>query len=442
MGVRAKGGGALGRGAEPILAGLVLAAAVAAFLFLRRFGYLPSPFYHFKNDTFLDWYEPAFWAHRPGPYAQGQAIYPPLAFDLLRFLTRAECYGQSPESARVCDASGYLVTTLFLPINFLLALMAFRRAGVTAAVSRALALSLGASMLYGWERGNLVLPCFAAFTLGIGALAPRSAFRFAAQALCINLKPYLLIVPFTAFLRRRWREAFGVGVASAALYLISAWALGAGGPMELGHNLLAFMTAPADRRYGVFQFSTTYDSLLQVLAYSAPLRDYLGPGLVAVMRILAPILMGASCGAAALCLFGALARPEAISAERAAAIGFSIMFVFASPGAYALIFLLFLVFQEAGRGWGVRLAVLAAYLWCIPWDYNLAPVMHESNFSFLAGRPVGFELSLTLGELLRPALVLLIQVGLVMDTLPRLACALRRGQSTTMPVIAPEATSR
>ncbi|MDE2357025.1 MAG: hypothetical protein KGL69_09755, partial [Alphaproteobacteria bacterium] len=395
------------------------------------------------NDTFLDWYEPAFWANHPDTYASGDAIYPPLAFEFVRLLSSSGCYAATPEAARACDASGFVTITLFMPINFILAVLAFRKAGIGAPWPRALALSLSASMLYGWERGNLVLPCFAAFTLGIGALAPRLGPRVLAQAICLNLKPYLLVVPFTAFLRRRWVEAFAVGGAALAIYLASSWAFGSGGPGELGRNMLRFMTAPADARYGIFQFSTTYDSLLQVLASSAPLRAYLGPDTVALVRVLVPIVIGVSSGLASLCLLGAVARPQALSAERAAAIGLSIMFVFASPGAYALIFLLFLIFQEPWDNRGLTLALVAAYLWCIPWDYNLAPVIHETNFSFLAGRPVGFELSLTLGELLRPALVLLMQIGLVWATAPGLVRAVRSPlRRTPSAVIAPEAVNR
>jgi hypothetical protein len=382
-------------------------------LFFLKAGYLPSPFYHSKNDTFMDWYNPAYWAHRPGAYALARSFYPPQAFEFLRLLTPAACYRVSDLAGRACDASGYLASSLCLAANFGLALIAFRRDSPVSAWPRAVALSFSASMLYGWERGNLVLPCFTAFILAYGGLVRSPWPRAALAGVAVNFKPYLLIMPVTQLLRRDWPGFCQFCVACLGLYIASFVAFGAGDPVRIALDAVSFMMAPGDRRYGIFQFTTTYDSLLGVLDSSAPLRLYLGAGLVTASRIILPFVMALGATGATLCLIAGVWRPRALTPARTAALGLTLIFVFSSPGAYALIFLLFLVFLEPWRGPGSIIALIAAYLWCIPWDYNLAPVMHETNFSFLAGHPVGVELSLTLGELLRPGLVLLMQYGLV-----------------------------
>jgi len=428
---------------EHILAAIVCGAAIGVALFFLKFGYLPSPFYHWKNDTFMDWYNPAYWAHRPDAYDRVHAFYPPIAFELLRLLTRPACYEASALIGRRCDVSGYVTISSFLALNFLLSLTAFRRNAAASAWPRAIALGLSASMLYGWERGNLVLPCFAAFILSYGDLVGPAWARAAFAGVAANLKPYLLIVPLTQLLRRDGSSFWRFGVASFAIYVVSFLLFGAGNPVQIARNAIHFMMAPADLRYGIFEFTTTYDSLLGVLDVSAPLRLYLGEALVDASRIAIPILMALGTAGAMLCLLAGASRPAALSPARAAALGLTLIFVFGSPGAYALIFLLFLVFLESGRSPGSMVALIAAYLWCIPWDYNLAPLIHETNFSFLAGRPVGVELSLTVGELLRPGLVLLMQYGLVAasigDLLSRHPKPPKSGPS---PFIAPRGPSR
>jgi hypothetical protein len=398
---------------EHILAAIICGAAIGVGLFFLKFGYLPSPFYHWKNDTFMDWYNPAYWAHRPDAYERVHSFYPPIAFEFLRLLTHPACYAGSALMGRRCDVFGYVTITFFLILSFLLSLSAFRRNAGASAWPRAIALGLSASMLYGWERGNLVLPCFAAFVISYGGLVRSAWARAAFAGVAANFKPYLLIIPVTQLLRRDWRAFCRFCVAGLAIYVFSFLLFGAGNPVQIARNAIHFMMAPADRRYGIFEFTTTYDSLLGVLESSAPLRLYLGQGLVGAARIVLPILMILGAVGATLCLMAGAWRPGALLPARGAALGLTLIFVFGSPGAYALIFLLFLVFLEPWRGAGSIIALIAAYLWCIPWDYNLAPVMHETNFSFLAGHPVGVELSLTVGELLRPGLVLMMQFGLV-----------------------------
>ncbi len=422
---------------EYLLAALVCAAAVGVALFFLKFGYLPSPFYHWKNDTFMDWYNPAYWAHRPDAYERVHSFYPPIAFEFLRLLTRSACYRGSALAGRGCDVSGYVTITAFLLINVVLSLLAFRRSVRTRAWPRAIALGLGASMLYGWERGNLVLPCFTAFVLAYGGLVRSPWLRAALTGVAVNLKPYLLIMPVTQLLRRDWPAFCRFCVGALVVYGLSFALFGAGDPWEIARNAVGFMMAPADRRYGIFQFTTTYDSLLGVLDSSVPLRLYLGASVVTASRIVLPILMILGAAGATVCLIAGAWRPAALTPARTAALGLTLIFVFGSPGAYALIFLLFLVFLEPWRGAGSTIALIAAYVWCIPWDYNLAPVIHETNFSFLAGRPVGVELSLTLGELLRPGLVLLMQYGLVAASAAELT-----SRASPLALIAPSGPSR
>lgn len=403
----------------------------ATVLYLQNYGYLPSPFFHFKSETFMDWYNPAYWAHHAGIYSVARSVYPPLSFDFLRLFSAPSCYTRSGIIGRGCDILGFVTITIFLFINLILAMLIFWREGQYTALPRALAISLGSSMLYGWERGNLVLPCFTAFMLAYGAMVRSASLRALLAAVAVNFKPYLLILPVTQALRRDWPGVIRFSVACLGVYLVSFVILRAGSPFELARDAFEFLVAHGDNRYGIFQFTTTYDSLLALLGASVPLRLFLGETIVGLARVVLPTVMALGAAGATLCLLGAVVRPGAVDERRLAAIGLSLMFVFGSPGAYALVFLLFLVFLEPWRGAGRIIALIGAYLWCVPWDFNLAPVLHETTFSFLSGRPVRVELFLTLGELIRPGLVLMIQFGLVAASIPDLRRALRRQPAPT-----------
>jgi hypothetical protein len=80
---------------------------------------------------------------------------------------------------------------------------------------------------------------------------------------------------------------------------------------------------------------------------------------------------------------------------------------------YVQIFLFFLLFFEPFRG-PVRITVLVTtYLLSIPADFTLLPVIHAPAWSYLGGRQVVADFGLSLGQLLRPAGLLIIQFGLI-----------------------------
>ena len=91
----------------PIIETLLALAVVASFgwtaLVFHRTGYLPQPFVFDTNDTFMDWFNTAYWAHHPGAYDIWQSIYPPLSFVFLKLVGLPGCYLDSPFYARDCD---------------------------------------------------------------------------------------------------------------------------------------------------------------------------------------------------------------------------------------------------------------------------------------------------------------------------------------------------
>ena len=59
--------------------------AIYYFFYLVKFGYLPAPFIFDKSNTFMDFFNPLYWAFDEGRYTEWGSVYPPLNFFLLRF---------------------------------------------------------------------------------------------------------------------------------------------------------------------------------------------------------------------------------------------------------------------------------------------------------------------------------------------------------------------
>ena len=113
--------------------------------------------------------------------------------------------------------------------------------------------------------------------------------------------------------------------------------------------------------------------------------------------------------------------------QRLGGLAMALFLTTTNPGGYAEIFLIYFVFQEKFRAIGLIVALISTYLLCIPWDYSLFKIAHQIEDSYLSNRTVGYDLSVTLGTLVRPALVLAIDLGLVWASLADMYRALRSG---------------
>jgi len=71
-------------------------------------------------------------------------------------------------------------------------------------------------------------------------------------------------------------------------------------------------------------------------------------------------------------------------------------------------------------GVGKIIALTAAYLWCIPYDLPLLNLGFHTGYSFLGDRMVSQAVTISLGEFLRPVLILAIEFGLIGSSLAQL----------------------
>lgn len=415
---------------RPLLPEIALALAVLASLgwtlrFFFEFGYLPQPFVFDTNDSFMDWFNTAYWANNRGIYDVWRSIYPPLSFVFLDATSLPGCYLQSPFYARDCDWLARSTITAFYLVDVALAWICFHRLDRRTAPMRTVAIALGLPMLFTLERGNLILVAFAFFIVAHGPVTASKPWRWFAAAVTINFKPYLVLPMFAHAVKRDWRTLEVAGVATVALYLVTLALVGSGTPMELASNTANWVVFQGGQVWNEVNYSTSYAPLLMFRTLDVPLLQFVPSRLIETIEFLVPIVIRSTQLVALAALAAAWLQPKALPAQRIAAILLGAYLVTQSPGGYTQLFLLFLVLMERWRGAGPIAAITAAYLLCLAGDWPLATVLDVTGTSWLGERTVTASFGLTAGHFIRPGLIALIVWALALDSLARVVRAHR-----------------
>lgn len=404
---------------EWLLAACVALAGLSDLWRAWHLGYLPQPFFYESSDTWMDWFNTAWWAHDRGIYDSWASIYPPLSFVILKVLGLPQCYrGPLPgPELRLCDWLGVGAIHALYLLDAVLVAWAFVRMDRRTALPRAFALVAGMPLLYGLERGNLVLLAFACMVLAFGRVLRSARLRWLALAVMINLKVYLISALAAQLLRRRWRWFEGGLLVTVLVYLASYLLLGIGTPGEVVANVLAF--ARGGNAAGVLDvwYAASYAPLATLLASTDfPISTLIGSQIVETGgRIVAVAVHGGQ----AIILAGAAAtwlRPGLVPPFRATLFGVALALITSEAGGYTICLILFFVMMERWEGLLCPAAITIAYLLCIPGDIVLSTIAPMVQDSFLAGHTVSVQHGIGLGMFLRPLLVILAPALLALHT--------------------------
>jgi predicted outer membrane lipoprotein len=403
---------------EFVFAAIILFAIYKFIVFFHYEGYLPVPFFDNAGDTFMDWYNTVYWGYRGGTYDEWFAIYPPFAFLFMMSFSLPSCYSASALIGRECDPLGAWVVTAFGILNAVLVYLEYRKADSRTALPRAVAVGLGTSALFGWERGNVIVCCFTFYILAHGTMVRSVWLRWLFFGMTVNLKPYLILMVLGRLLRRKWRWAEGCGVSCVLIYVVSYMIFGKGNPFELISNMFMFSGTPENVTIYFLDYATTYNAMLEILKTQLPLMFYLGSKPMEMVEHIAPLVIKLADLGVLICCAGALLRPTKLSSFRISAMAMVLLLTTTKTvGGYAEVFLFFFVFFEKWDRVGQVVALVAAYALCVPWDMILVNIIHVDSDAWLSGRSVNFNFGLTLGGLVRPGLLLAIQYGLVVASL-------------------------
>lgn len=210
--------------------GIVLLFNLAGFIYYVHFafvnGYLPSPFLYDKSDTFMDLFNPMYWAYNDGRYTDWGSVYPPLNYFILKcinFVFAGEAYS-SPALMR--DNAPYIIAGFCLIYFMLPALVIQTKLWQEfSKIEKFLiyfVIILSAPMLFTLERGNLIL--LAPILLAL-ALSKTGMTRNIYVAILINLKPYFALLLIYYFARKKWKELAICTMFSGLIFVITGLAL-------------------------------------------------------------------------------------------------------------------------------------------------------------------------------------------------------------------------
>lgn len=403
---------------EPAFALAIAGGLVWAMGYLYVYRNLPQPFFYDPTDTWMDWFNTSYWAHDHGAYDSWQSIYPPLSFIFLRVFSTPGCAQLSNNAARSCDWVGVGALHGFYILNVILIVLAYLRIDRRTALPRSIALGAGLPMLYGLDRGNLVIVCFTAFVLAYGPLVQSARLRWLAAALAINFKVYLVasLVPF--IVRGRWLWFEGAVLATSLVYLVTWGLIGSGSIGQIIDNIGGF--TGTYQAIGILDlwYAGTFGPALSLLQGGGfPITAALGSDLTASLETLLPLLMHIGQGMIVMAFVAAWVRPEVAPTLRLVTLGVALALITSEAGGYTQTMILFGVFAEPWRGPARKIAILAAYVLCLPFDIVFFPIPSVLLDSYLGGQPTLGDFGAAYGPFVRPALLIVIAVALSSATI-------------------------
>lgn len=412
---------------ELLLLGLILAAVAWVVNTVIVDGYLPQPFLFDTRDTFMDWFNTAYWAHNGGAYSVWRTVYPPLSFAFLKLFGMPSCYGADAlYGGRSCDVLGQVSLFAFYFLGMALAFAALHRNDPRTGWLRGLALCFSYPALFVLERGNLIVPCFVFFVLAYGNLLRNGWSRALAMAITINFKPYLLVPAAALAIPRNWRMLEIALIATVGVYFASYGIVGEGSPIEMIDNTFNWVEVTTGASLGDVYQTTTLNTFFDAIDQGFRILQFIDSGGLEFWMDIMRISMLIVQSLAVASLVGAWLQPQALTANRAALLLFTLALTIRSPGGYTEIFVLFLLFLEPWKRPGQIVALIAGYLIAVPYDVVFAQVLNRYLDSWLTGRAVVGYFGVSYGIFLRPALLLLMLAGLSYDTLSQTIKAHRR----------------
>jgi hypothetical protein len=418
-----------------LLAALLLLQLVGLWYFAgyyRDWGYLPSPFLSDKGDTFMDMFNPMFFADVPDRYTEWKSVYPPLSYVVLRALkiiAIPDWKDLTPFGLRIAGGNVIFIHLLasFAMVAAVLCTPAWKG---FSRLEKALlfgCFAASAPFLFAVERGNLVV--YAMFFLAL-ALSSRRALQFLTVAMLVNLKPYFVLLMGAFLLKGRIRDFFLAVLATGCLYVLTGLLLGDPNFLLSVSNLFAFAQSGT-----LFTFTevTSLPSSLSAFTYGFNAWDYRHLGFIPLVPHadqVQLVLETVKWTALIVAMWALCSRRRAItSAEMICVLMVVITNMGVSAGGYSLIFYFPLVPVFMAMRHGKAYLALVALIFFAPLDMVhvlRAPALpYQPTLVFLSDGIISVQWFLTLGSALRPflniALLGLLATELMSRGVPRKA---------------------
>ncbi len=210
-----------------------LAAIFYYYYFFTKNSYLPSPFLADKSDTFMDFYNPMYWAYESGRYTEWGSVYPPLNFLILKIISFFFDGSRYGDPSLIRENSSFVTfgfgLTYLLGLALVLKTKIWKDFTVNEKSLIYFSMIFSTPLLFALERGNLILlvPLLLAT-----ALSEIAFLRALSIALLINFKPYFALLLFYYIFRKNLKGFLSCMIIAGFIFILSG--------LELDKNFLDF----------------------------------------------------------------------------------------------------------------------------------------------------------------------------------------------------------
>lgn len=210
---------------RPYLIGLLLLQIVGVIYYACFFygaGYLPAPFIYDKSDTFMDFFHVMYWSNEPGRYTEWQSVYPPINFLFMKivgwlFLGNADFVDGFDIRGSSVGLQCFIVVSYLVMPAVAMASDLWRNFSRQDKRLLYFIWVLSTPVLFGMERGNLLIFCLPFLALAL----TQSRFRLLAIAILINIKPYFALFILAPVAALCWSDMIVLVMLAGAIFVFS-----------------------------------------------------------------------------------------------------------------------------------------------------------------------------------------------------------------------------
>jgi hypothetical protein len=380
-----------------------LICVVYSYIFFSANHRLPQPFFYNAADTFMDFFNPSYWANFSQRYTDWASVYPPLIFLISKAISPSDCFFINDiTNYRECSISSFYL----IPISGIFGSIVCSIATVKSITGNkntkliillAIAYFFSLPSLFALERGNYILLAFALLSLCI--YLKNNLLRAFFLALAINIKPYLILISLAFFLKKQFIFLTYLITLTSLIYLVTAEILNDPNHYFILKNILNFSSNSNVNILELLSLPTSIFTFFYLLSEAFP-------NFTNVFLALKSLLL-------ALCAIFSIVfisnNYKALSAERICFFILIAFFIFSnSAGGYGLILLYpFIPHAYNSNIIPNKFLLYALILTFIPLDFVFfTSPNHVLNYlSFLGDNFVSFPATLSIGSFARPLIL-------------------------------------
>ena len=229
--------------------------------FLFQNEYLPSPFLYDKNDTFMDFFNPLYWAYNDFRYTIWNSVYPPLSFLILKFINILSGSISAPDPFLLREVSSNIKYIIFLIFLVLPALVIYNYDKQEFLLKKKIIIYFifitSLPFLFTLERSNLII--FSLPLLSVLFTKDNHLLKIFCISLLINLKPYFILLIISYIIQEKWKILVKILLTSLLVYLITT--------IALGSNIFAFLL-------NFSGFNTNIFSLREIMSLPSSITNF------------------------------------------------------------------------------------------------------------------------------------------------------------------------